>query len=263
MFEAVLSNGSTLKKIFEGIKDLCTDVNFDVSSEGIKLQAMDSSHVSLVSLELHTDVFEQFRCDRDSMTLGLNMKSVTQIFKICGNDDSVTMRAEDEGETLEFTFEKGEDRVSTFELKLMDIDSEHLGIPDTEYQCNVKLPCSEYQRICRDMAGFGDNMTIDCQKGGVTFSVDGEVGKGKIFLKHQPNVEEKHKVIVTVKEGVELDFALRYLNNFAKAAPLSDHVQLGLNSDTPLSVRFDIEDKATLGSLKFFLAPKIKEGEDQ
>jgi proliferating cell nuclear antigen len=49
-----------------------------------------------------------------------------------------------------------EDRVSDFELKLMDIDSEHLGIPDTDYAATVTLPAAEYQRICRDLSSIGD-----------------------------------------------------------------------------------------------------------
>jgi hypothetical protein len=49
-----------------------------------------------------------------------------------------------------------EERVSDFELKLMDIDSEHLGIPDTDYAATVNLPAAEYQRICRDLSSIGD-----------------------------------------------------------------------------------------------------------
>lgn len=32
-----------------------------------------------------------------------------------------------------------QDRISDFELKLMDIDSEHLGIPKTEYNCTIQV----------------------------------------------------------------------------------------------------------------------------
>jgi len=46
--------------------------------------------------------------------------------------------------------------VSDFELKLMDIDSEHLGIPDTEYEAIIKMPATEYQRICKDLSSIGD-----------------------------------------------------------------------------------------------------------
>jgi proliferating cell nuclear antigen len=49
-----------------------------------------------------------------------------------------------------------QDRVSDFDFKLMDIESEHLGIPETEYKCNVRLPSSEFQRIIKDISVFGD-----------------------------------------------------------------------------------------------------------
>ena len=58
MFEAKLAEGHTLKKIVEAIKDLVTDVNLDVSPQGISLQAMDTSHVALVSLFLSMEGFE-------------------------------------------------------------------------------------------------------------------------------------------------------------------------------------------------------------
>jgi hypothetical protein len=38
----------------------------------------------------------------------------------------------------------------------MDIDSEHLGIPDTDYKAIVKMSASEFQRIIRDLSTIGD-----------------------------------------------------------------------------------------------------------
>lgn len=54
----------------------------------------------------------------------------------------------------------GQDRISDFELKLMDIDSEHLGIPDTEYDATVKMPSSEFKRIINDLSSIGDTGTL-------------------------------------------------------------------------------------------------------
>jgi proliferating cell nuclear antigen len=65
---------------------------------------MDSSHVALVSLLLRSDGFEHFRCDRQ-LTLGLNLASMAKIMKCAGNDDVLTLKAEDEGDTLTFMFE--------------------------------------------------------------------------------------------------------------------------------------------------------------
>jgi hypothetical protein len=52
--------------------------------------------------------------------------------------------------------------VSDFELKLMDIDSEHLGIPDTDYCATVTMPAGEYARICKDLSSIGDTGGWGC-----------------------------------------------------------------------------------------------------
>lgn len=72
MFEARLVASATLKKVLEAIKDLLTDASFDCSDVGIQLQAMDNSHVSLVSLILRSDGFDKYRCDRN-LTMGMNL----------------------------------------------------------------------------------------------------------------------------------------------------------------------------------------------
>ena len=51
---------------------------------------------------------------------------------------------------MTFMFEAPDQaRVSDFELKLMDIDSEQLGIPDTDYAATVKMPSQEFARIMK------------------------------------------------------------------------------------------------------------------
>ena len=72
MFEARLVQGSLWKKIMEALKDLVTESKFDCSNAGISLQAMDTSHVSLVSLMLRNDGFDGYRCDRNRV-LGLSI----------------------------------------------------------------------------------------------------------------------------------------------------------------------------------------------
>ena len=109
----------------------------------------------------------------------MNLVSMSKVLKCAGNDDQITIRADDEGDTVKFCFESTEgDRVSDFELKLMDIDSENLGIPDTEYKCTVTMPSAEFQRIVRDLSVLGDTCIIKCSKEGVSFKVRAGLGSG-------------------------------------------------------------------------------------
>ena len=72
MFEARLVQGSLLKKVLESVKDLLTEAVWDCNGNGMSLQAMDSSHVSLVALMLRSDGFDTYRCDRN-IALGINL----------------------------------------------------------------------------------------------------------------------------------------------------------------------------------------------
>merc|ERR1711972_1032314 len=113
----------------------------------------------------------------------------------------------------------GEDRISEFDLKLMQIESEHMEIPEQQYRVTVKMPSSEFQKICRDLKEFGETMQIKANKEGITFSVQGDVGSGNVLLKPRDSEKPEEKVTLTVHEPVTATFALRYLVNFAKAAP--------------------------------------------
>merc|ERR1711941_199522 len=128
-----------------------------------------------------------------------------------------------------------------FELKLMQIESEHMEIPEQQYKVVAKLPSSEFLKICRDLKEFGETMQIQASKEGLRFSVQGDVGTGNVMLKPRESEKEEERVSLTVHEPVTATFALRYLVNFAKAAPLCGAVELGLGPDAPLLVKYDLE----------------------
>ncbi len=75
MYEARLAQASLLKKVIDAIKDLVTDGNFECSNVGFQLQAMDNSHVSLVTMCLKADGFDHYRCDRP-MNMGAHVHLV-------------------------------------------------------------------------------------------------------------------------------------------------------------------------------------------
>ncbi len=113
--------------------------------------------MSLCAMLMRSDGFDQYRCDK-SLSLGINTGNLSKLLKCAGNDDVITLKSEEDTDNLGLLFEsQNQERVSEFELKLMDIESEHLGIPETEYKCNVRLPAAEFQRVIRDLGNFGDS----------------------------------------------------------------------------------------------------------
>merc|ERR1712107_843925 len=131
--------------------------------------------------------------------------------------------------------------------------SEHMEIPEQQYKVVAKLPSAEFQKICRDLREFGETMQLSATKEGLKFSVSGDVGSGNVMLRPREAEKPEDKVTLTVQEPVTATFALRYLVNFGKAAPLCGVVELGLGPDAPLLVRYNLENAGN-GHLQFYLA---------
>lgn len=257
MFEARLVQGSILKKVLEALKDFISEACWDISSSGMNLQSMDATHVSLVQLTLSPEGFDTYRCDRN-LAIGVDITNMSKILKCAGNEDIITLRTENNADTLALVFEapNGE-KVSDYEMKLMDLDVEQFGIPAQKHSCVINMPSVEFARICRDLSYIGDTVVISCVQDEVKFSVNGELENGNIKLSPTTNVKkEVEAVTIEVSEPVQLTFALTYLISFTKATPLSPVVTLGMSADVPLAVEYKIAD---MGHIKYYLAPKIKD----
>lgn len=221
---------------------------------------MDNSHVSLVSLNLRSDGFDKYRCDRN-LSMGMNLANMAKIFKCANNNDTVTIKAQDNADTVTFMFEsQNQEKVSDYEMKLMNLDQEHLGIPETDYACIVRMPAQEFARICRDLSQFGDSVTITCTKDGVRFSANGDTGSANVKLAQTSSVDKEDEAVsIEMQEPVTLTFACQYLNSFTKATPLAAQVSLSMSADVPLVVEYAIPD---LGHIRYYLAPKIEDDEN-
>ncbi|KAK8515724.1 hypothetical protein V6N13_139306 [Hibiscus sabdariffa] len=238
MLELRLVQGSLLKKVMEVIKDLINDANFDCSATGFSLQAMDSSHVALVALLLRSEGFEHYRCDRN-ISMGMNLGNMSKMLKCAGNDDIITIKADDGSDTVTFMFES----------------------PKAEYQSIVRMPSAEFARICKDLSSIGDTVVISVTKEGVKFSTRGDIGTANIVLRQNTSVDKPEEAtIIEMNEPVSLTFALRYMNSFTKATPLSSTVTISLSSELPVVVEYKIVE---MGYIRFYLAPKIEEDEDE
>ena len=85
------------------------------------------------------------RCDRQ-LSMGMNLGSMSKILRCASNDDIITIKAQDQADTVTFMFESpNQEKVADYEMKLMNLDQEHLGIPETDYAAVIKLPSGEFQ----------------------------------------------------------------------------------------------------------------------
>merc|ERR1712137_694118 len=115
----------------------------------------------------------------------MNVDSLAKILKMCGPSDTLKLRWQSEADVVSFQCEGGDDRIADFDLKLMQIESEHMEIPEQHYKVVAKLPSAEFQKICRDLKEFGETMQVQASKEGIKFSVQGDEDKVTLTV-HEP-----------------------------------------------------------------------------
>jgi len=103
MLEVTFEDANTLRKITDAVKDLVDDVTINAGPNGISLQAMDGTHVALVSLDLKDSGFQDYRSDQN-FEIGIRLKQLYRILKISGRGDSLTLNYKADASTLSLKF---------------------------------------------------------------------------------------------------------------------------------------------------------------
>ena len=238
--ECVFENGNVFVKIIDGIKDLCSEGNIDFSSDGMQMQVMDASHVSLCSMLMRTNLFKLYKCP-EPLSLGINFKTLAMMLRGAKGE----LKLKSSGDKLEVTVQKLTG-TAQYTMNLMDIDSEHLAVPQTSYAAVCLLPSAVFGKVMRDLSDFSDTCTIDI---GDTLSVSATGDLGRVDWK-----ADDCKCTVQ-GDTMPLQFGLRYMSLFSKCA-VSPQVVLSMSPDMPICLTFPIEEH---GYMRFYLAPKTVE----
>lgn len=120
--------------------------------------------------------FESYRCD-SNVILGVNIANFSKVLKLADSSDSITLQADQDPSVLKLTFENPKTQKCTeFNLNLIQLDSEHLSIPETEYSSLITINSSEFQKICKELQSLSESLTINTQTDQVLLSVEGQVG---------------------------------------------------------------------------------------
>lgn len=83
-------------------------------------------------------------------------------------------------------------------MSLITIDSEHLGIPDTNYNSIITLGATEFTRICKELFALSETVAIETTSDYVKFVVSSEIIGGSIKLANNETDEKGEKVIIKV-----------------------------------------------------------------
>jgi len=237
---------SAFKSIFEVLKDVLNDVNIVFSPSGMNILTLDTARVALIDLTLASENFEEYECERE-IVVGVNMSNLFKLLKIISNNDTLELNVVNR-DALNIKIENAEkSSVTTFNLKLLDINDDRIEMPDVPIESITTLTSVDFQRLCRDMGNISTNVMIHRSGNTLALSCKGD------FADQSTSIECVEKTETDIS-GL---YSLKYMNIFTKATSMSSKMQLRLNSISNfLILHYNV---ANLGHMEFYLAPKLDE----
>ncbi len=258
-----------MRTLMTALKDILLETNIVFNQEytdssgklipaGIRVINMDKSHTILAHLFLDALKFEHFYCKYPKIVIGVNMLHLFKLINTIDNDDTLTIYIEEKDysdgivEHLGLKFENGDIKQSKIQkLKLIEPDEEELDMPSVKFSSIINLPSTDFQKIIRDLSNISERLEIKSVGNELVFSCSGPFASCKISRSESDGVTEFVKKCddTSVIQG---EFSLKNLSYFIKCTNLCNNIEMYLENDLPLVVKYNV---ASLGEVKLCVAP--------
>lgn len=250
------------RTLMTALKDILLETNITFTPEGIKIINMDKSHTILAHLFLKAENFEQYHCAESKIIIGVNMFHLFKLINTIDNDDILTIYIENEDyvdgivEYLGLKFENGDIKQQKIQkLRLIEPENEELEVPEIKFSSVLNLPSADFQKIIRDLSCISDKIEIKSiatnEGAELIFKCSGGFAQAEIRRSENNGTmeyiskQESNKII----QG---EFSLKNLSYFIKCTNLCSQIEIYLENDLPLIVKYNV---ASLGEIKLCLAP--------
>ena len=245
------------RTLMTALKDILLETNITFEPDGIRIINMDKSHTSLAHLHLAAQNFEVYECKKEKIIIGVNMFHLFKLINSIDNDDTLTIYIENSDYVdgivshLALKFENGEiKQCKTQKLRLIEPEPEELQYPDVKFSSIINLPSADFQKIIRDLSCISDKLEIKSVGNELIFKCSGQFASAEI---HRAESDGSMGFILKQDSSkvIQGEFSLKNLGYFIKCTNLCQQIEVYLENDLPLVVKYNV---ASLGEIKLCLA---------
>jgi proliferating cell nuclear antigen len=248
------------RTLMTALKDILLETNITFEPDGMRIINMDKSHTILVHLFLAAQNFEFYECKKDKIIIGVNMFYLFKLINTIENDETLTIYIENSDYVdgivsyLTLKYENAEiKQCKTQKLRLIEPDPEELQYPDVNFSSIINLPASDFQKIIRDLSCISEKLEIKSVGNELIFKCSGQFASAEIH-RAESDGENKSMSFAAKQESSKIiqgEFSLKNLGYFIKCTNLCQQIEIYLENDLPLVVKYNV---ASLGSIKLCLA---------
>ena len=240
-----ISNNKIIRDSLETVCIIIDELCFEADSEGIRLRALDKSHISFIDMEWKSILFDTYQCS-EPCSFTVDASELLKIIKRIKPDDVLSLGL-DEGNLI---LKYNGDSTRTFKLRLIDVEYETPVPPTVNYPVHLSIPTDVFNDAITDAELYGEKISLSCDNDYFITSADGEFGVNHNRYLHGENIGDY----------VKSTYSIPKIKEMLKGKGLSHEVRLGLGDDLPLTLEY--HSPTNDYKLGFLLAPRIETDEE-
>jgi proliferating cell nuclear antigen PCNA len=260
--------------IFQHISKFTEHMNIMFEKERLYIQAINSSQIVILEIFLPKEWFNHYFSD--GINIGVNSNLFYKVLKKREKLQTIHMECSSLKDMMSFHF-SGKDKTifdKQFEMPLIDIDMELLGIPHIVHQAEFSLSTEKFSNLVSQLKEFGDNLEIECSEAKIVLcSHSSENGK----MMTEIDIDDLDEFSIDEGENLRIDFALKYLHDICQYQRLTKRIEIKISQNFPMMIMYRLGDSLDVElpdertdeiissylwnapRMVFYLAPKIIE----
>lgn len=264
---------SQFSSIFDTVSNILEIGSLRIREDGIYISGLDSSHVSLINVELNKDDFKIYNYLED-IDIGINFKDFVKIIKSGISNEDVQIICNN-SDNLNVIF-KGYGLNKKYSLKILNVDNEDIAISDQDYHLELEIKSKLFSNIVNSiLITESDSMKFNIYDNKLRIQSFVDHSDIDIELTKQPMVRKKIKIKkcnnklesnTIIEKEYELyscegkfntNISINYIKLISKAFNICQKIMCNLSPNSPLRIDFMITDNGSM--IQYYVSPKIED----
>ena len=245
MFTAKLDDNTIIKSAFNSITNIVDEVQIQLDQEGLRLNALDKSHITFIHLELEKTVFDEYECTTPT-SINIDTLEFNKVLSRCKTSDELTLTCDDDNLIIIF---KNNNTTRTFKIKLIDLEYEQPPLPDLTPTFTCELSTKTFKDNINDIELFSEKLRIKHTTDDDYLYINGGGDFGE--------TSSKYLIETSVNGECDSVFNIDKIKDFLKSEKFSNTIHLKSGIDLPLILEYELTTGD--GLLNFLLAPRIEQ----
>lgn len=260
-FKICDKKAETFVQIFQHIKLLSDTITLQLNSDKLYVQGTDHGCISIFQININKEWFDEYLFkdnDKNNYEISLYSPIFYKILNTRTDNHCILFEIDKYDQvSLYLNSSNNNDCNKSFNLPLIDVESELMEIPPYNYDLSCTINSKQFKTYIDELSQFGDSIDISHEKELILSTNNNDyasdMGSMKITIKSE-NLENISKS--NEKDNLSYSFSLKKIQSMCQFWKLSKNVTIDFKNNYPMKLQYNLSDQ---DYVSFYLAPKIED----